>query len=49
MMSVLKNVKGMLTERFKRKILDRFEMQDCKSRESPCEPKLEYTEDAENA
>ena len=75
--SVLGNVKGMLTERFKmkdmgklrhflgidfeqangvvkmsqeryvRKILDRFEMQDCKSRETPCEPKLEYTEDAE--
>lgn len=30
-----------------RKILDRFGMQDCKSRETPCEPKLMYTENAE--
>ena len=75
--NVLKNVKGILTERFKMKdlgklryflgidfkqedgvvkmsqeryvskILDRFGMQDCKARETPCEPKLEYTEDAE--
>ena len=29
------------------KILERFEMQDCKSRETPCELKLEYTENAE--
>lgn len=75
--SVLRNVKRMLTERFKmkdmgklrhflgidfeqevgvvkmsreryvKKILDLFGMQDCKSRETPCEPKLEYAEDAE--
>lgn len=75
--SVLKNVKRMLTERFKmkdmgrlkhflgidfeqseglvkmsqeryvRKILDRFDMQNCKSRETPCEPKLDFTENAE--
>ena len=28
-------------------ILERSEMQDCRSGETPCEPKLEYTEYAE--
>ena len=40
------NVK-MSQKRYVNKILERFEMQDCKSRETPCEAKLEYTEDAE--
>lgn len=29
------------------KILERFEMKDCRSRETPCEAKLDYTENAE--
>lgn len=33
--------------RFVKRILDRFGMQDCKSRETPCEPKFVYTENAE--
>ena len=37
----------MSQERFVNKVLDRFGMQDCKPRETPCEPKLEYTENAE--
>ena len=37
----------MSQKRYVTKILERFEMQDCRSRENPCEPKLEYTEDAE--
>lgn len=37
----------MSQKRYVTKILERFEMQDCRSRETPCEPKLEYTEDAE--
>lgn len=30
----------MSQERYVRKLLDRFGMQDCKSRETPCEPKF---------
>lgn len=75
--ATLKNVKKMLTERFKmkdlgklkhflaidfdqkegqvkmsqtryvNKILERFGMQECRVRETPCEPKLEYSEDSE--
>lgn len=37
----------MSQERYVKKILERFEMQNCKSRETPCEPKLDYTENAE--
>ena len=37
----------MLQKKYVTKILERFGMQDCKSRETPCEPKLEYTEEAE--
>lgn len=37
----------MSQERYVRKILDRFDMQNCKSRETPCEPKLDYAENAE--
>ena len=37
----------MSQKKYVNKILERFEMQDCKSRETPCEAKLEYTEDAE--
>ncbi len=37
----------MSQERYVRKILDRFDMQSCKTRETPCEPKLDYSEDAE--
>lgn len=36
----------MSQKRYVNKILERFEMQDCKPRETPCEPKLEYSEDA---
>lgn len=38
----------MSQERYARKILDRFDMQNCKSRETPCELKLDYSEDSEN-
>lgn len=27
------------------KLLERFDMQDCKPRSTPCEPKLDYTDD----
>jgi len=37
----------MLQERYVRRILDRFNMQNCKPRETPCEPKLDFTENAE--
>lgn len=37
----------MSQERYVNKILQRFEMQSCKSRETPCEPKLDYTDNAE--
>ena len=37
----------MSQKKYVTKILERFGMQDCRSRETPCEPKLEYTEDAE--
>ena len=30
-----------------RKILDRFDIQDSNSRETPCKPQLEYAENAE--
>lgn len=40
------DVLKMSQERFVKKVLDRFGMQDCKSRETPCEPKLVYTENA---
>lgn len=33
--------------RYVNKILERFGMQDCKARETPCEAKLEYSEDSE--
>lgn len=29
------------------KLLERFDMQDCKPRSTPCEPKLNYTDDDE--
>ncbi len=37
----------MSQERYVGKILDRFDMQDCKPRATPCEPKLNYTNSAE--
>lgn len=37
----------MSQKRYVTKILERFGMQDCKSRETPCEPKLHYVEEAE--
>lgn len=37
----------MSQERYVNKILSRFGMQDCRVRETPCESKLEYTENAE--
>lgn len=37
----------MSQERYVNKILSRFGMQDCRSRETPCESKLEYSENAE--
>lgn len=37
----------MSQERYVNKILSKFGMQDCRSRETPCEVKLEYTENAE--
>lgn len=37
----------MSQKRYVNKILQRFGMQDCRSRETPCETKLEYTADAE--
>ena len=37
----------MSQKRYVNKILDRFEMQECRVRETPCEPKLEYSEDAD--
>ena len=36
----------MTQERYTNKILQRFNMQDCRTRKTPCEPKREYTEDA---
>lgn len=36
----------MSQERYTNKILQRFNMQDCRTRETPCEQKLEYTDDA---
>ena len=36
----------MSQERYVNKILSRFGMQDCKSRETPSESKFEYTEHA---
>lgn len=33
-------------QRYAEKILERFEMQDCRVRETPCEQKLDYSEDA---
>ncbi len=36
----------MSQEKYTNKILQRFNMQDCRARETPCEQKLEYTEDA---
>ena len=33
--------------RYVNKILERFGMQDCRARETPCEPKLEYSEDSQ--
>lgn len=37
----------MSQERYVKKILNRFDMQDCKPRATPCEPKLNYTNSAE--
>ena len=37
----------MTQERYANKILSRFGMQDCRSRETPCESKFDYTDDAE--
>lgn len=37
----------MSQEKYVKKVLERFEMQDCKPRETPCEPKPDYTENAE--
>lgn len=37
----------MSQKRYVNKILKRFEMQDCRARETPCEPKLDYSENAE--
>lgn len=34
----------MSKKRYVNKILERFEMQDCRSRETPCESKLDYAE-----
>lgn len=36
----------MSQEQYTNKILQRFDMQDCRPRETPCEQKLEYTEGA---
>lgn len=36
----------MTQEKYTNKILQRFNMQDCRTRETPCEQKLEYTENA---
>ena len=36
----------MSQERYTNKILERFNMQDCRTRETPCDQKLEYSEDA---
>lgn len=36
----------MTQEKYTNKILQRFNMQDCRIRETPCEQKLEYTENA---
>lgn len=37
----------MSQERYVEKILNRFDMQDCKPRATPCEPMLNYTDNAE--
>lgn len=37
----------MSQEKYVNKILERFDMQNCKSRETPCELKLDFSEDAE--
>ena len=37
----------MSQQRYVNKILSRFQMQDCRSRETPCESKLDYSENAE--
>ena len=36
----------MSQERYVNKILEKFDMQNCKPRETPCEQKLQYTEDS---
>ena len=33
-------------KRYVEKILERFDMQECRIRETPCDPKLDYSEDA---
>lgn len=43
----IENQVKMSRKRYVNKILDRFEMQNCRLRETPCEPKLEYSEDAQ--
>lgn len=37
---------NMSQEKYTNKILERFNMQNCRTRETPCDQKLEYTEDA---
>lgn len=37
----------MSQERYVGKILNRFDMQDCKQLATPCEPKLNYTDNTE--
>lgn len=36
----------MSQQRYAEKILDRFDMQECRTRDTPCEQKVDYTDDA---